>query len=123
MSADNGIYILKTPRPPKKVKWREFEGKDVFAYENQHGKYEYRVAHCQAIDNIDHSDLYLPVYFGKSPVYHDHAPALQDAILLAKQYEVLEYGICDVEKQCYFPNMKPETAEKALDCYEGAEPV
>lgn len=41
MSADNGVYILKTPARPIK---------NGNLYTNQHGKFEYRVAHCQAID-------------------------------------------------------------------------
>lgn len=118
MSADNGIYILRTRRAPIK------RGN---TYENQHGKFEYRVAHCSAIDNIDYSDLYLPLYFGNSKVFHSPDEAFAEAQRKVSEIEnggwFTEYGICNLNKDCYFPNMTAETARKALDCYEGAIPV
>ncbi len=107
MSADNGIYILKTPAPPVK---------NGNYYTNQ-GKKEYRVAHCQAIDNIEYSDLYLPCYFGDSPVFDNYEDALELAVQIEKDLEICEYGICDIEKDCYFPNMSSEEARFALHSY------
>lgn len=115
MSADNGIYILCTARTPVKTG-------DV--YINQHNQYEWRVAHCQAIENIDESDLYLPILFGDSEIFLTQDAANEYAIELGKQYEFLEYGICYINKDTkYFPNMTKETALKAVDCYQGSIPV
>lgn len=113
MSADNGVYILKTPRWPVK------EGN---YYTNQHGKFDYRVAHCQAIDNIDYSDLYLPCYFGNSQVHDNEDDAWKEARQIAEDVDFLEYGVSIIEKQ-FYPNMSQETASKALDVYVGAKPV
>ncbi len=114
MSADNGIYILRTKRPPIK------KGN---CYTNQHGLYEYRVAHCSAIDNLAYSDLYMPYYFGTSPVYTEESPAMDLAVEIEENVGYTEYGISLVAKDCYFPNMTSRAAEKALDCYIGAKPL
>lgn len=53
MSADNGVYILITKKPPIKI---------GNTYTMQDGV-EYRVAYAQAIDDINQSDLYLPVFW------------------------------------------------------------
>jgi len=117
MSADNGIYILRTPAPPVK------EGN---SYINQHSKYEYRVAHCQAIENIDYSDLYLPLLFGGSQIYNEQ-DAAQKANEIQKQIEedggFTEYGIIPLCKETYFPNMTSRAARVALDCHQGAIPL
>lgn len=111
MSADNGIYILETPRPPIKT---------GNMYTNQKG-YDYRVAHCTAIDNIDYSDLYLPLLFGNSKVYSSHDEALKAAIEIEKEIKengwFTEYGINTIKKNVYFPNMTADEARKALDVY------
>jgi len=73
MSADNGIYILCTNG-------------------------EYRVAHCQAIENIDEDDKYLKEYFGACKVFTTREDALVEA---GRQYDevmngsfpYIEYGI------------------------------
>jgi hypothetical protein len=79
MSADNGIYIVKFP-----------DG--------------YRVAHAQAVENIDlhppgsaERKETLKGYFGDSDIYPswDHAYAV--AFDMAQGYEILEYGIQDLE--------------------------
>lgn len=108
MSADNGIYILKTPARPIK---------EAGSYINQHGKFEYRVAHCLAIENIDYSDLYVPLLFGDSPVFDNEEKAMELAIKLANDCPILEYGICQVSKHYPFPNMTSSEAKKALDSY------
>lgn len=112
MSADNGVYILKTPaRPIKNGNY----------YEYQHDMFEYRVAHCQAIENVNHSDLYLPVYFANSKVYPSHVAAMVKAVAMAKEITdegmPLEYGIQTIDKECFFPNMSAAEANRALDTY------
>lgn len=110
MSADNGVYILKTPRPMVQTQKGWFSP--------QHG-FEYRVAHCMAIDNIDYSDLYLPVYFGDSEVFLDKDEAFLFASNLAQEIMnngcPLEYGVSFIEKPCEFPNMTSDEASHALN--------
>lgn len=113
MSADNGIYILKTPSYPIK--------KDN-CYTNRGSYYEYRVAYAMAIDNVDYSDLYLPALFGNSPVFQKEDEAWNYAKQLEEDCDYLEYGICLIEKD-FYPNITSRAALKALDCYVGAEPV
>ena len=96
MSADNGVYILKTPARPIK---------DGNCYINQHGKSEYRVAHCQAIDNLDYSDLYVPLLFANSAVHSENGPALREAVRILDDLPICEYGISFVERDFHFPNM------------------
>jgi hypothetical protein len=97
MSADNGIYILKTNR-------RNFE--------NVKDGYEYRVAHCAAIDNIIYEPLkYLPMFFGDSKVYNSYKDARMEANkkynrIMNSSFAVLEHGICDIDftsKIDFFP--------------------
>jgi len=112
MSADNGVYILKTPARPIKT---------GNCYTNQHGKFEYRVAHCQAIDNIDYSDLYIPLLFGNSAVHRNRDSAMELAVRILDELDICEYGICTIEKENYFPNMTSEEAQKALNAYVTTE--
>lgn len=110
MSADNGIYILKTPAPAIK------KGD---AYTNQHGKFEYRVAHTQAIENIDYCHFYIPIIFGDCVVFTSKDAAEDEAFRMEKEiingdFPVLEYGISSIEKPFPFPNMTVETARKAV---------
>jgi hypothetical protein len=114
MSADNGIYILQTNLPPMKI--GNF-------YINQYGKYEFRVAHCQVIDDIYYSDIYLPILFGDSPVFFDIEKANEYAKEMEKNICYLEYGTQTIYLDKYFPNIKPETARIALDCYIGAKHI
>lgn len=108
MSADNGVYILKTPARPIK---------NGNIYTNQHGKFEYRVAHCQAIDNIDYSDLYIPLLFGNSVVHDSKESALKEAKGIFNNLDICEYGICTIDKENHFPNMTVEEARKALNSF------
>ena len=91
MSADNGVYILAT-------KGRE------------RGKKEYRVAHAQAIENIDYAPDYHPggsgglntesvqYTFGKSPVFTDRKIAEGYAQRLHEEQSWTEYGICFLDR-------------------------
>ena len=81
MSADNGIFVLQTYGP------------------------EFRIAYCQAIDNIYGSfnddtlkwdgdmDRMIDV-FGMSEVYFNLEEALDTAEKMSYDYEYLEYGVC-----------------------------
>jgi hypothetical protein len=81
MSDDNGIFVLHTKGP------------------------EYRVAHCQAIDNVygnfsDESYQWqgdpemMLEYFQNAPMFSDLEYALDKATEMSYDYEYLEYGIC-----------------------------
>lgn len=109
MSADNGIYILQT---------NNVDGTG----------FEYRVAECQAIENISYynpargyndkivDDAMLVIYFGDSKVYnkkdaHDIANRIEDDILQS-YCPVLEYGISTIKIDKVFPSMNLEEAER-----------
>ena len=92
MSADNGIYILKTPN-------------DTPGFEHE---FEWRVVHAQAIESIYYENEegnpeYVVTIFGEAPVFTDR----EEAIKLANKIEahmlmddfcpVVEYGICVIE--------------------------
>lgn len=108
MSADNGVYILKTPARPVK------KGNALF---NRHGVFEYRIAHCQAIDNLDYSDIYMPLLFGNSKVHENEEDAIKEAKTIHDDLPFSEYGICLVEKRVTFPNMTSQEAYKAINSY------
>lgn len=86
MSADNGVYILKT------------RGREE-------GQFEYRVTHAQAIDNLNYNALtgkdqkdFIPeeafAYFDGCEVFSQEEAAFAQAKQIAKDYPLLEYGIC-----------------------------
>lgn len=77
MSADNGIYILKTK-----------EG-------------QYRVIHAQAIENLYHNyNELIPAqiieYYGKSKYTYEKNLARGIAFSIARELPVLEYGIREI---------------------------
>lgn len=93
MSADNGIYVLRTPAA---------DGRG----------FEFRVAHAQAIDNIDYPnrglvDEYLLNVFGRSWVLHRQRRAVALAHLLHDDMIAdgwyTEYGVQVVELERPFP--------------------
>lgn len=103
MSADNGIYILKSPA----------DNLDM---------HEYRVAHRQAIDNItfqpDREDGFnsneLLNYFGDCPVYLESKLAFERAIKIEEEiknsdFPILEYGISTITLKYPFPEIKSKT--------------
>jgi len=82
MSADNGIYILQTEGP------------------------EFRVQHCQAIENInwddnikdytEDEDVWIEnarITFKNAPVFNNERDAVIFAHKCSKKYSILEYGI------------------------------
>jgi hypothetical protein len=88
MSADNGVYILKT--------------------KGENGGYEYRVRHAQAIENIQWYDMAaarytrspypkaIRDYFGGCKVFTDHVAAIMEAREIEQDYLFTEYGICTI---------------------------
>jgi len=96
MSADNGIYILKTPR--HEDKHEQILDGNIF---------EYRVAHAQAIENIyweyeDGNPEEIIIYFGgceimKEKEAHEEAFRLEHKIISDPICPILEYGISTIE--------------------------
>ena len=112
MSADNGIYILRTPARPVRT---------GNSYVNQHDVYEYRVAECQAIENIDYHDLYANAYFGDCVPTYSEDEALKTAHRLLKEISdsggICEYGVAIMRKDFPFPNLSCEAALEALNSF------
>ncbi len=95
MSADNGVYILKTKGNPRRLN------------SNIH---EYRVAHLQAIDNIDWDDklgkpsrdhdvqiVNAREMWKGCKVFTDAKEALDEALKIDRECVYVEYGICEIE--------------------------
>ena len=95
MSADNGIYILKSP------------------IQCSPNTFEYRVAKCSAIENIDYRVEYEVLLFGRSKIYTED-DAWKRAIKISKQTPVLEYGIKLLERDHPFPGWTLEEARVRL---------
>jgi hypothetical protein len=101
MSADNGIYILKTIRNYKKENGGLVRTKPYAVY---------RVAITNAIDNFDWYEInqphnlgaYMMDIWGCSPVYENEQEAANYASKLEKQTSTLEYGICRIETDLIF---------------------
>jgi hypothetical protein len=101
MSADNGIYILKTIRTHRKEKtgWVISEPYAV-----------YRVAHTNAIDNFDWYEqnqphnigAYMKDIWGGSLVYENKQEALAYAAYMEKEISILEYGISSIDTDYIF---------------------
>ena len=123
MSADNGIYILKSPECDNGF----FTGKD-----------EYRVAYASAIDNLslgqsffkpvetptkaygklDLGLLYEILIFGKSEVFKDKIQALVKADELSSQHPYTEYGIVTIHRNHPFSdNISNDEANELIKEY------
>jgi hypothetical protein len=96
MSADNGVYVLRTFS--KLVR----EGAAVRYVEDKFPVW--RVAHTRAIDNFNHFQhnqpenigAYMVDVWGKSEIFTDEGKALKAAHSLADSIEeesILEYGV------------------------------
>jgi len=90
MSADNGIYILQSPK---------------------NDQYEFRVIHAQAIDNLEwepdrdgFNTAELKRYFGEATVYDDEDEVWKVARRMSKDYVILEYGISKIVLPFEFPS-------------------
>ena len=98
MSADNGIYILHTN-----------DG-------------EIRVAHAQAIENIEQGKTVLDkasvvLYFQDSKVYTNSQEARQKAEEILDDVEYAEYGICSIVLDIPYPDMTSEQAIIEIENY------
>jgi hypothetical protein len=101
MSADNGIYILKTIRTSKQkdIGWVKTEPYPV-----------YRVSDASAIENFDwykknqpyNLGGYMKDIWGGCKVYEDEQEALNHATQLEKVIPLLEYGICRIDTDYIF---------------------
>jgi hypothetical protein len=80
MSADDCVAILETSVYPS---W---------------GVREYRVQHCQAIDNVAISPYYAFLYFNKSEMFDTLTDALSYARKLESSVGPTEYGIIKISK-------------------------
>jgi hypothetical protein len=114
MSADNGIYIVGSPKS-------ELDS-----------TLEYRVAHCQAVENAVEGDYvhthcepevfdaYRVALFGRSQVYATIEDAQNQAYVLYRQimegsWPVLEYGVCLLQNwSTPFPKMTAGEADEIL---------
>lgn len=90
MSADNGVYVLKSPSSLP------------------NGNDEYRVAHAQAIENLQTTDEKFSrdwehETFNPSPVYFNKDEAILAAHKIAETIEVLEYGVRIIHMDHAFP--------------------
>jgi len=102
MSADNGVYILVSPKGSGK---------------------EYRVTHAQAIENVtldpkEFGDMHLysqVLYFAQSAVFTDRQAALQEAARIHDRVGWTEYGICEIKVDNEFPKYTVPEAEKLLE--------
>lgn len=106
MSADNGVYILKT------LDWFKEESANTQVNCLPDGIIAYRVAHVQAADHfyyIEETELHnLGVWmksgFKMSPVFYDEQEAMDYAINLHKNIGWTEYGINGIDASKYnFP--------------------
>lgn len=101
MSADNGVYVIKTKRTAK-------EGPKGH-WTNRIGNFVYRVAHAQAIDNLEwykekqpyNLGAYMKDVWGASEVFDDESAALISAHKLAKSIGYLEYGVNQIDMSEY----------------------
>lgn len=111
MSADNGIYVLKTLA-------RGVAGEPS-------ARFEYRVAHASAIDNLyydvetgEHRANFIPEmayeYFGTAPLFTSEDEAFKYAFEEAKEYSVLEYGVSllNHENQPFPSNLTSDDIER-----------
>lgn len=101
MSADNGIYILKTKRTAlenPKGTWTNNRPNDVW-----------RIAYTSAIDNFDYYKnkaihnlgAYMFDTWGRSPVYDSADAALGAAKEMADKIDPTEYGINFIDASEY----------------------
>jgi hypothetical protein len=96
MSADNGVYVLKTIRTRRlsEIGWERVEPYPV-----------YRVAHAGAIDNFDYYrerephnlGAYMLDVWGDSPVFEDKQDAISYAHSVEERLSICEYGVCMIE--------------------------
>jgi len=109
MSADNGVYILRSP-----------------AADNE---FDYRVVHASAIDNITYepdkkgfNTEQVMAYFGGAKVFHDNPAAMAEASYIADTVmadgfcPILEYGIQTIHLPFPFPDSNKKCCDAGHGC-------
>lgn len=107
MSADNGIYILRTKNPDPNM------------------GFEYRVAHAQAIESIDEPNiggLYVFLIFNKAQVFTRLKDAETEALRIhheisASDCRILEYGMQLLIRRGVFEDIVTDSIYRTLDLY------
>ena len=102
MSADNGVYILRTIRT-----WKKENG----TYIHIPQEYVYRVSVVNAIDNFDwyknnepyNIGYYMWQIWGSSEVFTDFGKAVQFAHSLERSGMPTEYGVNQIDTDLVFP--------------------
>jgi hypothetical protein len=103
MSADNGIYIGKFPT------------------NSECTEFEYRVIEAAAIENVDYGtkakqDAYRVSYFGRTErVFSDRKEALVFAHDWAEEFDILEYGVCELKFDRPLVSMSEDKIKRILD--------
>lgn len=104
MSADNGVYIAEFPTTT--------------------GGKEWRVSHCQNIEDCDDPELgeaCLVLKFGQSEVHANYTEAEKKAFELEKKIlsdnmcPILEHGVQDLQFDKPFPTMTEEEADRKIE--------
>ncbi len=102
MSADNGVYILRTIRT-----WKKENG----TYIHIPQEYVYRVAFASAIDNFKwykenqpyNLGYYMWKIWGSSIVFTDFEKALNTAYEITRRGLPTEYGVNRIDTDLVFP--------------------
>ena len=99
MSADNGIYIAEFPK--------------------EDGTIEYRVAHAQAIENVDYGttqeqDAYRAAIFGEARCFSNKDDAILFAHKEEESYDILEYGVSRIRFDRPLVNMTKDQIKDVL---------
>lgn len=102
MSADNGVYILKTIRTRKQTPNGWGEKTEPYSV--------YRVTIACAIENFDYYEkkqpynigAYMMSIWGDSPLFEDKDEALKYAHQLEKSVPYCEYGVSFIDTEYVF---------------------
>ncbi len=102
MSADNGVYVLRTIR--------SFKETSKGCWEKTQPYYVYRVAIALAIDSfyyykenqLHNLGAYMVSTWKNSPLFDDQDKAMQYAHALEKELPICEYGVCSIDTDYTF---------------------
>lgn len=116
MSADNGVYILRTRDTHKQEVSNDIEtryGASVTFVRQEGGIDAWRVAHAQGIDNLEWFEknqpynvgYYLHRVWGHSEVFYNEREAVEFAFEELKRIGYTEYGVASIDRPQYvFPD-------------------
>jgi hypothetical protein len=102
MSADNGVYVLKTIR--------SFKQSENGSWERVQSYPVYRIAIASAIDNfyyykenqLHNLGAYMTSTWKDSPLFDDYGKAIQYAHSLESVLPICEYGVCLIDTDYTF---------------------